>query len=205
MLETKLPSVSPWKPSHGQSYSPAARPTQDPVGFLPPPPRPHGPATYPHPPAPGRGHPWSPLTTALSCSSAAIVSWQQRFAQDPVPGLVALPPGLAPRWPERWCAVVVDCVLGKRPRDLGFLRSRWCCGMSVLLFGRLHQTQLSRATGRRWLHPEQIECKDLFVKTFQSWWTWCWPGWRTASASPWTMPRIEQTRPEQLSPMRGPI
>jgi putative transposase len=52
--------------------------------------------------------------------------------------------------------VAVAWVLSKRPRDFGFLRSRWCCAAVALLLGRLHQVQVSRETVRRWLRQEQV-------------------------------------------------
>jgi putative transposase len=102
------------------------------------------------------GHPWSLLTAVLFCSTATIARWKKRFEQDRVPGLLGLPRGPAPRWAARWRAVVVDWVLRKRPRDFGFLRSRWCCAVVALLLGRLHQVRVSRETVRRWLRQEQV-------------------------------------------------
>ncbi len=102
------------------------------------------------------GHPWSLLTAVLFCSTATIARWKQRFEQERVPGLLGLPRGPAPRWTARWRAVVVDWILNKRPRDFGFLRSRWCCAVLALLLGRLHQVPASREMVRRWLRQEQI-------------------------------------------------
>lgn len=102
------------------------------------------------------GHSWSLLTAVLFCSTATIARWKQRFAQDRVPGLLGLPRGPVPRWGAGWRAVVIDWVLSKRPRDFGFVRSRWCCVVVALLLGRLHHVQVSRETVRRWLRQEKI-------------------------------------------------
>ncbi len=42
------------------------------------------------------------------------------------------------------------------PRHFGFLRSRWCCGVLVLLLLEIHHLQVSPETVRRWLHREQL-------------------------------------------------
>ncbi len=102
------------------------------------------------------GHAWSLLTTVLFCSTATIARWKQRFEQDRVPGLLGVARGPVPRWGTRWRTVLRDWVLSQRPRDFGFLRSRWCCAVIALLLGRLHQVHVSRETVRRWLRQEQI-------------------------------------------------
>jgi putative transposase len=102
------------------------------------------------------GHSWSLLTTVLFCSTATIARWKKRFEQDRVAGLLGVPSGSAVSWAACWRAVVVDWVLNKRPRDFGFLRSRWCCAVLALLLGRLHHLTVSREMVRRWLHQERI-------------------------------------------------
>jgi transposase len=52
--------------------------------------------------------------------------------------------------------VVASWVTEWTPRDFGFLRSRWCCGVIVLLLLEIHQLQVSPETVRRWLHREQL-------------------------------------------------
>jgi transposase len=102
------------------------------------------------------GYSWSLLTAVLFCSTATVARWKKRFERDRVPGLLGLPRGAASRWGDHWRAVVVEWVLSKRPRDFGFLRSRWCCATVALLLGRLHQLSVSPETVRRWLHREQV-------------------------------------------------
>jgi putative transposase len=102
------------------------------------------------------GYSWSLLTAVLFCSTATVARWKKRFQRDRVPGLLGLPRGAASRWGDHWRAVVVEWVLSKRPRDFGFLRSRWCCATVALLLGRLHQLSVSPETVRRWLHREQV-------------------------------------------------
>jgi transposase len=52
--------------------------------------------------------------------------------------------------------LVVGWVTTLTPRAFGFLRSRWCCEVIVLLLGRLHELNVSRETIRRHLHAADI-------------------------------------------------
>ena len=51
---------------------------------------------------------------------------------------------------------MVEWVLKYSPRDFGFLRSRWCCGVIVLVVVETYELRVSRETVRRWLRQEQI-------------------------------------------------
>jgi hypothetical protein len=42
------------------------------------------------------------------------------------------------------------------PRAFGFLRSRWCCGVIVILLWDIYQLHVSPKTVRRWRHREQL-------------------------------------------------
>src|SRR6516164_6700774 len=55
-----------------------------------------------------------------------------------------------------WLAVVVGWVTTQTPRAFGFLRSRWCCEVVVLLPWRLHRLDVSRETVRRHLHQANL-------------------------------------------------
>ena len=97
------------------------------------------------------GWPWLVITGVLFCSTRTIARWQKRFQEGRLPALFGHPRGVASRL-GGWMNVVVQWVLNKTPRDFGFLRSRWCCEVVVLLLFELHQVQVSRETVRRWLH-----------------------------------------------------
>jgi transposase len=47
-------------------------------------------------------------------------------------------------------------VTGRRPRDFGFCRSRWCCALLALLLRRDYALDVGRETVRRWLHREDL-------------------------------------------------
>jgi len=69
-----------------------------------------------------------------------------------VEGLSGHKPGRPFRFATEWVAVAVGWVKSHKPRDFGFLRSRWCCEAVVLLLLREHDLEVSRETVRRWLH-----------------------------------------------------
>jgi putative transposase len=47
-------------------------------------------------------------------------------------------------------------VLELKPQHFGFLRSRWYCGVIVLLLVEIHELCVSPETVRRWRHREQV-------------------------------------------------
>lgn len=102
------------------------------------------------------GWTWALITAALYCSPRTIDRWQKRFQQDRIPALFGGPRGAPHRFGTRWVTVLVDWVTRCSPRDFGFLRSRWCCAVLVLLLGRVHHLAVSRETVRRLLHQGQI-------------------------------------------------
>src|SRR5262245_13148381 len=101
-------------------------------------------------------HPWATIATMLFCSTAPIDRWQKRFRTGRLPALVGQPPGPRPRWGSQGVAVVVGWVTQQLPTDFGFLRSRWCCQVVVLLLLEIHGVAVSRETVRRWLHRGQL-------------------------------------------------
>ena len=101
------------------------------------------------------GYTWAAIADLCYCSTRTIARWQGRFQQGRVPALL----GLAARRPgllHGWIAVLVGWVTQCTPRAFGFLRSRWCCEVVVLLLWRIHQEDVSRETVRRWLHRANI-------------------------------------------------
>lgn len=98
------------------------------------------------------GYSWATVATLLFCSSRTIDRWVKRFHAEGVEGLSGHKPGRPFRFAAEWVAVVVDWVKSQKPRDFGFLRSRWCCEIVVLLMLREFDLEVSRETVRRWLH-----------------------------------------------------
>jgi transposase len=98
------------------------------------------------------GHPWSLIIAVLFCSSATIARWQQAFLAGGVPALQRPGRGRQRILGRLGIALVVEWVQRCRPRDFGFLRSRWCCATLVLLLLETTTLQVSAETVRRWLH-----------------------------------------------------
>lgn len=99
---------------------------------------------------------WAMIGTVLFCSSRTIARWKTRFEQDRLDGLWGRQRGPAARFGPRWLALVVAWVTTQTPRAFGFLRSRWCCEVIVLLLWRLHRLEVSRETVRRHLHRADL-------------------------------------------------
>jgi len=100
----------------------------------------------------GQGLSWASIAAVLFCSSRTIARWKGRFLRDRCDGLLGWQRGPQPRLGPRWLAVLVGWVTEQTPRAFGFLRSRWCCEVVVLLLWRLHRLDVSRETVRRHLH-----------------------------------------------------
>jgi putative transposase len=98
------------------------------------------------------GYTWATVTTLLFCSSRTIDRWVKRFLAQGVEGLSGHKPGRPFRFAAEWVATVVGWVTSRKPRDFGFLRSRWCCEAVALMMIREHDVEVSRETVRRWLH-----------------------------------------------------
>jgi putative transposase len=97
------------------------------------------------------GHAWATVAAILFCSSRTIDRWVKRFHDEGIEGLAGHKPGRPFRFAAGWVAIVVEWVTKKRPRDFGFLRSRWCCEAVALLMLREHDVEVSREAVRRWL------------------------------------------------------
>src|SRR4051795_5760427 len=98
------------------------------------------------------GYTWATVATLLFCSSRTIDRWVKRFHAEGVEGLSGHKAGRPFRFAAEWVAIVVGWVKSRKPRDFGFLRSRWCCEAVALLVLREHDGEASRETVRRWLH-----------------------------------------------------
>jgi putative transposase len=103
-----------------------------------------------------QGLPWATITAVLFCSSRTVARWKQRFLRDRCDGLLGRQRGPAARLGPNWLAVVVRWVTAQTPRAFGFVRSRWCCEVIVLLLWRLHRLDVSRETVRRHLHRAEL-------------------------------------------------
>lgn len=99
---------------------------------------------------------WSLITSVLFCSSATIARWKRRYEEEGLSGVLSETRGRRPVFTLHYARMVVRWVTEHTPRDFGFLRSRWCCGVIVLLMAEIHHTQVSDETVRRWLHRERL-------------------------------------------------
>jgi putative transposase len=99
---------------------------------------------------------WSVITAVLFCSSRTVARWQERFCHGRVPALLGQARGAPLRLGQRWTDLVADWVERHRPRDFGFIRSRWCCALLALLLQRDYALDVGRETIRRWLHREGL-------------------------------------------------
>jgi putative transposase len=102
------------------------------------------------------GYSWTLIASVLFCSTRTIARWKARVEVQGVGAVLGPPPRSQPRVESWWGAVVAGWVTELTPRDFGFLRSRWCCGVIVLLLMEIHHLQVSPETVRRWLRREQL-------------------------------------------------
>jgi putative transposase len=102
------------------------------------------------------GFPWAVITAVLFTSSSTIARWQQRYQAGGLEALAGRPPGRRPWISWHWAGVVVRWVTERSPRDFGFLRSRWTCGLAALLLWSCFHRAVSRETVRRWLHQAEL-------------------------------------------------
>lgn len=99
---------------------------------------------------------WSLIAFMLMCSSATIARWKRRYEEEGLDGVLVETRGRRPIFALYYARTVVRWVTEHTPRDFGFLRSRWCCGVIVLLMAEIHHTAVSGETVRRWLHRERL-------------------------------------------------
>jgi len=103
-----------------------------------------------------QGLTWAAIAAFLFCSSRTIARWKRRFQHGRVDALLGRTRGTPVRLGPAWLAVVVGWVTTQTPRAFGFLRSRWCFEVVVLLLWRLHRLDVSRETVRRHLHQANL-------------------------------------------------
>jgi len=102
------------------------------------------------------GYSWVVIAGVLMCSTRTIACWKRRVECEGVRAVLGPPPAAASRPGSWWSELVAEWVLKWSPRDFGFVRSRWCCGVIVLVLLETYELQVSQETVRRWLHQEQI-------------------------------------------------
>jgi len=103
-----------------------------------------------------QGYSWAVITVVLFCSTRTIARWKTRMEIEGRGAILGptIPPGLGPSvW---WREAVADWVTTLSPRDFGFLRSRWCCRVLVVLLLESYEVRVSPETVRRWLPREQL-------------------------------------------------
>src|SRR5262245_47113489 len=103
-----------------------------------------------------QGYSWAVITGVLFCSTRTIARWKSRLEIEGIGAVLepTLPPaaGLGVWWRE----VVVARVRTLSPRDFGFLRTRGCCRVIVVLLLASDELRVSPETVRRWLQREQL-------------------------------------------------
>lgn len=93
------------------------------------------------------GYGWRVVSAVMFCSTRTIGRWKRRFEQG---GLEALSGDRrGPASDQSWAALVVRWVLSRTPRDFGFLRSRWCCAVVVIVLWEFCALRVSAETVRR--------------------------------------------------------
>lgn len=102
------------------------------------------------------GYSWAVIAAVLFCSTRTIARWKTRVQEQGVTAVMEWQPQPQLRWGHWWSGVVANWVTDLTPRHFGFLRSRWCCGVIVLLLLEIHHLHVSPETVRRWLHREQL-------------------------------------------------
>lgn len=102
------------------------------------------------------GQTWASICAFLFCSSATIGHWKNRYAQGGLPAVLQDRRGRTPDQRETWLVWIVHWILECCPQDFGFLRSRWCCRLVVVVLLQTQQVEVSAETVRRWLHQADL-------------------------------------------------
>lgn len=79
------------------------------------------------------GYSWALIAGVLFCSTRTIARWKSRVESQGISAVLGAAPAPASRIGSWWSERVAEWVLKYSPRDFGFLRSRWCCGVMVLV------------------------------------------------------------------------
>jgi len=102
------------------------------------------------------GYTWQSIAAVLFCSTRTIARWKRRFEQGGVAALLEDRRGRRSPFGAWWIGLVAAWVRRHTPREFGFLRSRWCCGVVVILLAELTPVRVSSETVRRWLHRANL-------------------------------------------------
>lgn len=102
------------------------------------------------------GRSWATIAAVLYCSTRTIARWKQRFQQEGIAGLHDERRGRRRLWGDWIIDWLFTWVTTRSPRDFGFFRSRWCCGVLVLLLVEVTSVRVSPETVRRWLHRRNL-------------------------------------------------
>src|SRR5213592_1594342 len=103
-----------------------------------------------------QGYSWATIAGVLFCSTRTIARWKTRVEREGISVVLGSSGPPAAGLGGWWSAVVAYWVTVLSPRDFGFLRSRWCCSVVVLVVLELYELQVSAETVRRWLHREHL-------------------------------------------------
>ena len=103
-----------------------------------------------------QGYSWALIASVLFCRTRAIARWKRSVETEGIRAVLGPPVPPASRLGTWWSEVVAHWVLELKPQVFGFLRSRWCCGVIVMLFMEIHELCVSPEAVRRWLHREQV-------------------------------------------------
>ena len=103
-----------------------------------------------------QGYSWATIAAVLFCSTRTLARWKSRVETDGVRAVLASSPPAAAWLDWEWSALVASWVTQWSPRDFGFLRSRWCGSVVVVLLVEMYDLYVSAETVRRWLPREQI-------------------------------------------------
>jgi putative transposase len=103
-----------------------------------------------------QGYSWAIIAGVLVCSTRTIARWKTRVETEGVRRVLAPSPQACAWLDLGWREVVAAWVTECSPRDFGFLRSRWCCGLVALRLVERDELHVSAGTIRRWLQREHI-------------------------------------------------
>ncbi len=101
-------------------------------------------------------YPWQTIAAMLFCSTRTIGRWKRRFERGRLAALEEEQRGRRSSFGAWLSGLVATWVTCWSPRDFGFLRSRWCCGVVVVLLVETTQVKVSPETVRRWLHRQNL-------------------------------------------------
>ena len=96
------------------------------------------------------------IVGVLFCSTRTIARWKWCVEHDGISVALGTPSPFTSRLGNWWSEVVTEWVLKFNPRDFGFVRSRWCCRIMVLVLLETYELRVSEGTVRRCVHKEQV-------------------------------------------------